>query len=127
MSIAKVNLVDLTSNVSNLDHVLTRFIDTKNFHPVLATEFVEKVRGLTSFVSENPCQAMLQDLKDIEQKYDLNLPNIEFTDAEYNLNEMYDYMQSVRGSLEVEMNRIKDLEQHIREYQNALIQVKKSY
>ncbi|HKL60888.1 MAG TPA: V-type ATPase 116kDa subunit family protein [Acholeplasma sp.] len=124
MSIAKVNLVDLTSNVSNLDHVLTRFIDTKNFHPVLATEFVEKVRGLTSFVSENPCQAMLQDLKDIEQKYDLNLPNIEFTDAEYNLNEMYDYMQSVRGSLEVEMNRIKDLEQHIREYQNALIQVK---
>ncbi|HBT59539.1 MAG TPA: V-type ATP synthase subunit I [Acholeplasmataceae bacterium] len=124
MSIAKVKLVDMTSNVSNLDRVLTKFIDTKNFHPVLATEFVERVRGLTSFVSENPCQTMLQDLKDIEVKYDLNLPNDEIKDAEYNLNEMFEYMQTVRRSLEGEMNRIKDLEQHIREYENTLIQVK---
>lgn len=124
MSIAKVKLVDMTSNVSNLDRVLTKFIDTKNFHPVLATEFVERVRGLTSFVSENPCQTMLQDLKDIETKYDLNLPNDEIKDAEYNLNEMFEYMQTVRRSLEGEMNRIKDLEQHIREYENTLIQVK---
>jgi V/A-type H+-transporting ATPase subunit I len=124
MSIAKVKLVDMTSNVSNLDRVLTKFIDTKNFHPVLATEFVERVRGLTSFVSENPCQTMLQDLKDIETKYDLNLPNDEIKDAEYNLNEMFEYMQTVRRSLEGEKNRIKDLEQHIREYENTLIQVK---
>lgn len=124
MSIAKVKLVDMTSNVSNLDRVLTKFIDTKNFHPVLATEFVERVRGLTSFVSENPCQTMLQDLKDIEVKYDLNLPNDEIKDAEYNLNEMFEYMQTVRRSLEGEKNRIKDLEQHIREYENTLIQVK---
>lgn len=124
MSIAKVKLVDMTSNVSNLDRVLTKFIDTKNFHPVLATEFVERVRGLTSFVSENPCQTMLQDLKDIEVKYDLNLPNYEIKDAEYNLNEIFEYMQTVRRSLEGEMNRIKDLEQHIREYENTLIQVK---
>lgn len=124
MSIAKVKLVDMTSNVSNLDRVLTKFIDTKNFHPVLATEFVERVRGLTSFVSENPCQTMLQDLKDIEVKYDLNLPNDEIKDAEYNLNEMFEYMQTVKRSLESEKNRIKDLEQHIREYENTLIQVK---
>ncbi|CCV65597.1 cation exporting V-type ATPase, subunit I [Paracholeplasma brassicae] len=124
MSIAKVKLVDMTSNVSNLDRVLTKFIDTKNFHPVLATEFVERVRGLTSFVSENPCQTMLQDLKDIEVKYDLNLPNDEIKDAEYNLNEMFEYMQTVKRSLEGEKNRIKDLEQHIREYENTLIQVK---
>ena len=54
MGIAKMKLIDLTSNVSQLDTVLTRFIDIKGFHPVLASEIVEKVHGLTSFVAENP-------------------------------------------------------------------------
>jgi len=123
MGIAKVNLVDLTSNVSHLDQVLTRFIDIKGFHPVLASEIVERVHGLTSFVAENPCTPMLAELADIESKFNLNLPDIEQRDAEYNLNEMYDYMSGIRESLETEVKRIKDLEEHIQKYKDALIQV----
>ncbi|MDY0210180.1 MAG: V-type ATPase 116kDa subunit family protein [Acholeplasma sp.] len=124
MGIAKVNLIDLTSNVSNLDRVLMRFIDLKNFHPVLASEIVEKVQGLTSFVSENPCQTMLQDINDIELKYDLNLPNVEYRDESYNLNEMYDYITDLKQSLEDEVVQIKELEAFIDKHENALIQVK---
>lgn len=123
MGIAKVNLIDLTSNVSNLDRVLTRFIDLKDFHPVLASEIVDKVHGLTSFVSENPCVSMLQELDEIEKKYDLNLPNIEQRDVEYNLNSMFDYIQEIKASLEKEVNKIKELEAFIQKYENALIQV----
>jgi V/A-type H+-transporting ATPase subunit I len=124
MGIAKVKLIDLTSNVSNLDRVLMRFIDLKNFHPVLASEIVEKVSGLTSFISENPCQAMLQDIVDIETKYDLNLPNEEYRDENYNLNQMYEYITDLRASLEVEVANIKELEEYIEKHENALIQVK---
>ncbi|MBU1142232.1 MAG: V-type ATP synthase subunit I [Firmicutes bacterium] len=123
MGIAKVNLIDLTSNVSNLDRVLTRFIDLKDFHPVLASEIVDKVHGLTSFVSENPCVSMLQELDEIEKKYDLNLPNIEQRDVEYNLNSMFDYIQEIKSSLEKEVNKIKEHEAFIQKYENALIQV----
>ncbi|MCV2232375.1 V-type ATP synthase subunit I [Paracholeplasma manati] len=124
MGIAKVNLIDLTSNVSNLDKVLTRFIDLKNFHPILASEIVERVHGLTSFVAENPCQTMLQEIEDIETKYDLKLPNIEYRDENYNLNEMYDYITEIKRSLEEEVTQIKELEVFIEKYENALIQVK---
>ena len=124
MGIAKVKLIDLTSNVSNLDRVLMRFIDLKNFHPVLASEIVEKVSGLTSFISENPCQAMLQDIVDIETKYDLNLPNEEYRDENYNLNQMYEYITDLKASLEVEVANIKELEEYIEKHENALIQVK---
>lgn len=124
MGIAKVNLIDLTSNVSNLDRVLMRFIDLKNFHPVLASEIVEKVSGLTSFISENPCQQMLQDIAVIESKYDLNLPNIEYRDENYNLNQMYEYITDLKSSLEVEVTQINELEAFIDKHENALIQVK---
>ncbi len=123
MSIAKVKLIDINANVSNLDNILMRFIEIKNFHPVLASEIVEKVHGLTAFVAENPCQTLLTDLTDLETKYELNLPVIEQHDIDYNFNEMYDYMSNVRGKLEVEMTHIKDLEEHIAKYRDALIQV----
>ena len=124
MAIAKVKLIDLTANVSQLDQVLQRFIDLKGFHPVLASEIVEKVHGLTSFVTENPIQPMLQELNEIEEKYTLNLPDIEQRDIEYDLNEMYDYMHEVKADLEEELSKIRELEGHIQKYKDALTQVK---
>lgn len=124
MSIAKIKLVNITGNVKDIDQVLGRFIDIKDFHPVLASEIVEKVQGSTSFVAENPCQTLLQNLHEIEVKYELNLPNEEQRDQDYSFNEMYDYMQDIQERLNHEMKLIKDLEVHIQKYQDALIQVK---
>ena len=123
MSIAKVNFIDLTANIDKLDDILVRFIDLKGFHPVLASEIVDKVHGLTSFVADNPCQPLLSELEDLESKYQLNLPNIELTDQNYTFNEMYDYMHQTKEKLEMESNRIKQLEEHNHKYNDALIQV----
>ncbi|MFH0766628.1 MAG: hypothetical protein V1920_00885 [Bacillota bacterium] len=73
MSIAKVKFIDLTANLNNLDRILMTFIDLKGFHPVLASEIIDKVHGLTSFVAENPCQPLLTELEDLENRYNLNL------------------------------------------------------
>lgn len=123
MGIAKIKLVDITSNTTNLDSVLTRFVELKDFHPVLASEIVERVHGSTSFVEDNPCQPLLQDLEEIEKKYELNLPDIILKDYNYNFNEMYDYMSGIKERLNNEVNHIKELQEFIRKYQDALIQV----
>ncbi len=124
MGIAKMKLIDITANLEQLDVVLARFIDVKDFHPVLASEIVERVHGLTSFVDENPCSTLLQEIEDIETKYDLNFPVIEQEEQVYNFNEMYDYLVETKEQLGKEIDRIKKLEDHIREYNDALIQVK---
>lgn len=124
MGIAKIKLIDITSNTANLDPVLSRFVDLREFHPVLASEILERVHGSTSFVAENPCQPLLQELDDIEKRYDLNLPDTEVRDYNYDFSEMYDYMSQIKESLSEEVNRIKELEDHIRKYKDALIQVR---
>ena len=124
MGIAKMKLIDITANLDQLDAVLARFIDIKSFHPVLASEIIERVHGLTSFVDENPCQALLQEVADIESRYDLHFPVVPQEEQVYNINEMYDYLTEVKEQLSAEIKRIKELEAHIQSYKDALIQVK---
>jgi V/A-type H+/Na+-transporting ATPase subunit I len=123
MSIAKVNLIDITANVNQLDDVLTRFIEIKDVHPVLASEIIEKVHGLTSFVAENPCQPLLQELDELEKRFNLNLPYVEERNYEVAFHEMYDFMGELKQQLEEEITRIKSLQADIQKYNDALIQV----
>ncbi len=123
MGIAKVKFIDLTAHISSLDPILYKFIDLKGFHPVQAREIVEKVRGLTSFVADNPCQPLLAELEDMENKYELELPDIETREEEYTFNEIYDFLNELKEKLSTEIDRIKQLEEHNHEYKDALIQV----
>ncbi|MFA6801310.1 MAG: V-type ATPase 116kDa subunit family protein [Acholeplasmataceae bacterium] len=124
MSIAKIKLINITGNVKDLDSALTRFADVTDFHPILASEIVEKVKGSTTFVAENPWKKLLDDIRDIETRYELILPEDEFRDERYSFNEMFDYMADVKTRLSSELTRIRQLEEHIQKYKDALIQVK---
>lgn len=123
MSIAKVKFIDLTASLSKLDAILYNFIDLKGFHPVQAREIVEKVRGLTSFVADNPCQPLLAELEEMENRYELKLPDIETHDEEFTFNEIYEFLNELKGKLSTELDRIKQLEEHNYKYKDALIQV----
>jgi len=123
MAISTIKLIDITANQDKLDDILIQLIETEHIHPVLASEIIEKVHGSTSFVSENPCQALLQDVKDIETKFNINLTNVEQRNYDIDFDEMYDYMQQLKHQLNEEIQRIKALEKDISEYQDALIQV----
>ncbi len=123
MSIAKIKLVNITGNVKDLDSALTRFADVTDFHPVLASEIVEKVQGSTTFVAENPWKRLLDELNDLEARYHMVLPAEENKENHYTFNEMYDYMNDVKSRLSGELSRIKQLEEHIQKYKDALIQV----
>lgn len=123
MAIAKLKLIDIIANTNDLDAVISRFIDIKSFHPVLATEILDSVQGLTSFVTENPCQPLLQELDEIEKKFSLNLPDVNMRDCHYDLHEMKDYMTQIKESLENEIGQIKNLESDIVKYKDAIVQV----
>lgn len=124
MAIAKIKLVDITSNLSNLDNVLTRFIDLKGFHPVLASEIIDRVHGLTSFVADNPCQPLLNELAEIDKKFELNLADDERRDIDYNFSEMSEYILEIKEKLQEEVDIIKELEKEIAKYEDALVHVK---
>lgn len=123
MAISTIKLIDITANQSQLDDVLTKLIETEHIHPVLASEIIEKVHGSTSFVSENPCQTLLQDVKDIETKFNIQLTDVEQRNYDIDFDEMFDYMQNLKLQLGEEIKRIKALEKEISEYQDTLIQV----
>ncbi len=123
MSIAKIKLINITGNVGDLETVLTRFADITDFHPVLASEIVEKTQGSTSFVAENPSRKLLDDLNEIETKYNVFLPSVELRDQNYSFKDMYSRMSEIKTKLNTEQSRIKKIEDHIQKYKDALIQV----
>jgi V/A-type H+/Na+-transporting ATPase subunit I len=124
MSISKMKLIDITSNVSDMDSILEKFVGLEHVHPVLAQEIIEKVHGSKSFVAENPCQPLLQDLKDIETRLNIKLPDAELRNYDYPFTEMFQYMKDIKIQLDDEIKLISQLEKDIENYQDALTQVK---
>lgn len=124
MSISKMKLIDITSNLSDMDAILEKFVTLTHVHPVLAQDIIEKVHGSTSFVAENPCQPLLQDLKDIEERFNLKLTDVEQRNYDYPFSEMFQYMTDLKQQLEDEIKHISTLEKEIENYQDALTQVK---
>jgi len=109
--------------MKSLDQVLMTFVDLKGVHPVLSLDIVSKVHGFTSLGSESPCDAMLEDLEDIEKKYQIEIPNQEIKQENYNFNQMYDFMQEFKEKMSTDSNKITDLTESIQKYKDALIQV----
>jgi V/A-type H+/Na+-transporting ATPase subunit I len=124
MSISKMKLIDITSNVSDMDSILEKFVGLEHVHPVLAQEIIEKVHGSKSFIAENPCQPLLQDLKDIETRLNIKLPDAELRNYDYPFTEMFQYMKDIKIQLDEEIKLISQLEKDIENYQDALTQVK---
>jgi len=123
MSSIKIKLVELVANMKSLDQVLMTFVDLKGVHPVLSLDIVSKVHGFTSLGSESPCDAMLEDLEDIEKKYQIEIPNQEIKQENYNFNQMYDFIHEFKEKISSDSNKITDLTESIQKYKDALIQV----
>ena len=67
MSIAKLKLFNLTANTTDLDQVLTKFVDLTWIHPVPSYQVADKVHGLAEVVMDNPYIKVLNTIKSIEK------------------------------------------------------------
>ncbi|MGD9910575.1 MAG: V-type ATP synthase subunit I [Candidatus Izemoplasmatales bacterium] len=124
MAIAKTRLVNITSNIDYLDRVLARFVELHDIHPVPATQFVDKVHGLTSFSSDNPCNLILKEILEIEAEFNIDIEVQEMCQIDDSLDKMKEYVESTHHKLTALLDQKKVTLDLVRKYQDALIQVK---
>ncbi|MBU0996654.1 MAG: V-type ATP synthase subunit I [Firmicutes bacterium] len=124
MSIAKTKLVNITAELEYLDRVLSRFVDLDCIHPVPSNQIVDRVHGLTSFTSENPCINILNEISEIEQEYQFVIENVVVCSIDDSFEMMRSYVSSTHRQLQNYVMQKKDTLELIRKYQDALIQIK---
>jgi V/A-type H+-transporting ATPase subunit I len=124
MAIAKINLFNITSSNKNLDQVLEKFVLLDYIHPVIASDIVDKVHGLTSYSTENPCNIILKELEEIEKENDIELPTIGVNSIDYSLDNMREYIHSTHDHIQRLYNQKKDAQALIKKYSDALDQIK---
>jgi V/A-type H+-transporting ATPase subunit I len=124
MAIAKINLFNITSSNKNLDQVLEKFVLLDFIHPVIASDIVDKVHGLTSYSTENPCNIILKELEEIEKENDIELPTIGVNSIDYSLDNMREYIHSTHDHIQRLYNQKKDAQALIKKYSDALDQIK---
>ncbi len=123
MAIAKMKLVNITSDRAKLDEVLLRFVELDCFHPEPATKIAESVHGVTTLQEEDPYCELLSRLKDLEVNLGLSLNNEFIKDWKCDLNEMSTYMEQLERKRE-EIEEVKrELEGVIQANKDALTQV----
>ena len=123
MAIAKMKLVNITSDRAKLDEVPLRFVELDCFHPEPATKIAESVHGVTTLQEEDPYCELLSRLKDLEVNLGLSLNNEFIKDWKCDLNEMSTYMEQLERKRE-EIEEVKrELEGVIQANKDALTQV----
>ena len=124
MAIEKLKLFRIYSDLTNLDLILERFVDLSCVHPIAADEFIDRVHGLTSFVSVNPSNVIYKELQDIEKENNYEIPVTEVDVADYSFDRMKEYVFTTHERLKKLTLHRKDTENLIKKYKDALTQVK---
>ena len=124
MAIQRLKLVTITGNESQLDKVLTRFVEFRPFHPVPATQIAGSVHGLTTLSVDNISTPIIHQLEEIEAEFNLNVEPILVSKMDYSVAEMQEYLSQSYSSLKKFVDEVKALEENIRLHQEALQQVK---
>ncbi|MDY0024222.1 MAG: V-type ATPase 116kDa subunit family protein [Candidatus Izemoplasmatales bacterium] len=123
MAIAKLKLFNISSDTKNIDPILARLVEIDFIHLVPASEIVDRVHGLQSYSTDNPCNIILKEILDIEKNYDVKIPEKEVCSLDYSLENMRDYIHTTHEKINQLTNHKKDTLELIKKYQDALTQV----
>ncbi len=123
MAIAKLKLFNISSKSKNIDSILARVVELDYIHLVPASEIVDKVHGLQSYSTDNPCNIILKEILDIEKQYNINVPLKEVCSLDYSLENMREYIHTTHDQINQLSNHKKDTLDLIKKYKDALTQV----
>lgn len=123
MAIAKMNLVNITSDQTRLNEVLLRFVELDCFHPEPAAKIAESVHGVTTLQEEDPYAELLTQLKDLEVNLGLSLTSEFVKDQTCDLGEIKAYMNELQSKWEQILSVKSELDGVIQVNQDALTQV----
>ncbi len=124
MAIAKMKLINITGDENKLNDTLIKFIDFTDFHAIEASQFVDRVHGLKLQDAVSPCQSLKEELRQIQETYQLKLPELKVRKISNDINNMQQYVHDVHQTLENELVQIRQMEADINQYELALLQLK---
>lgn len=123
MAIVKTNLIHITAHIDHMEETLERFVDLDCVHPVESTKIAGQVHGSTTFTTKNPCNLSLNELEDIEKEFDIHIEAVDVRSIDYSVDKVCDFISSVHGKLKALVERKRKIEESIKKYNDALIQV----
>lgn len=124
MAIAKMKLVNIISDYGSLDEVLARFINLDDFHPEPASKLAGSVHGLTTLYYENPYLKMLNRIKEVENSMGLTISKVVSDKKDLELAKISEYVETTHEKFDEINDKIKEIEQLVKEDEDALVQVK---
>ena len=123
--ISKLKLINLTVHEDNLEKLLDSFVDFKGFHPADPNKIIATVHGARSYEGANPCEPLLEEIKQIESEIGVKLDAKKVTCFTTSIDEIRQYVENSYQQISEKYNEIKTIEEEIRKYEQALFQVKK--
>ena len=85
MSIAKLDLLSIIFDKEHYNDVLLKLFDHDDFHPELATKFIDTVTGLSVYNQDNLYEEILVRLTDAANKYQFELKEIPVKNNQINV------------------------------------------
>ena len=124
MSIAKLDLLSIIFDKEHYNDVLLKLFDHDDFHPELATKFIDTVTGLSLYNQDNLYEEILVRLTDAANKYQFELKEIPVKNNQINVLGVKEYLDDLLLDVErIDAVRVQ-LERMIVENQEAVIQLK---
>lgn len=123
MAIEKMRLVNIISDVNNLDDVLSKFCTLEDFHPEPASKFIGTVKGITTFEGSNPYEPLLQKIEDLSNLMGIKLDSSKCTDKTINSSDVSKYLNEKEDKFNLIVNTKEDIEQVIQEDNDVIRQM----
>ncbi|MEE0830908.1 MAG: V-type ATPase 116kDa subunit family protein [Longicatena sp.] len=124
MAIAKMKLVNISSDMEQLDNVLLRFIELKEFHPIEASQFSSSLAPIKGLNDENMIKELHSQSLALAKKLNLQLGDSCSLKMHYTLEEMPQILDEIQAQAD-QIERVEsELREVINENETALKQMK---
>ena len=124
MTKVKMKLVNIISDRENLDEVLSRFIELKNFYPEPASKIAKSVHGLSTLYEANPYTKILQEIKTLAKSMGIDVERLPADSSKCDIEEIRTFIDERQAKYNELCSHLKEIEQLVSEDEDALSQVK---
>ena len=91
MAISRLNLVSINFDKYRYNEVLLKLFSHDDFHPELASKFIDSVTGLSVYNQDNLYEEILVRLNDASNKYNFKLEEVEVENNQINILKVKEY------------------------------------
>lgn len=123
MAVSKLNLVHINFERDRVDEVLMKLLQVDNFHPELASKFIDSVTGLRAYNQENLLEELIEKFEHARKQYDLDVKELDVNIKDINLLQTKDKLFELFNKVEQIESVCNQLQVVVDENKEAIIQL----